>query len=291
MSRSEPPPRFSDQGRVIYDLGANNGDDIPYYLLKGDLVVAVEASPALAAGLCQRFAAEIATGRVRIENCALTVDPSLAEVPFFLHRGNDLLSQLPPPAPDQRAQFDETVLPAATMAALVARHGAPYYVKIDLEGYDDVILQDLFRSGIFPPYISAEAHSVDVFCTLVALGGYSAFKLVEGEFVGRDYAAHPIATGIGTDAGTQVYRFPCPHSSGPFGNDVTGPWMDRALFLRYLAHVGPGWIDIHASRVDPPAALPVRKLAEIGSGLLQQIGMRLDSGRLTAMGRKLWGQG
>jgi len=287
MSRSEPSPEFSEQGRVIYDLGANNGDDIPYYLLKGDLVVAVEASPALAAGLHRRFAAEIGVGRVRIENCALTVDPDRAEVPFFLHRSNDLLSQLPPPAPDQRAQFKETVLPAAALAALVARHGAPYYVKIDLEGYDDVILQDLFRCGIFPPYISAEAHSVDVFCTLVALGGYSAFKLVEGEFVGRDYAAHPIAT----DDGTRVYRFPCPHSSGPFGNDVAGPWMDRALFLRYFAHVGPGWIDIHASRVDPPAAPPVRKLAEIGSGLLQQVGMRLDSDRLTAMGRKLWGQG
>lgn len=287
MSRPEPSPTPHGQGRTIYDLGANNGDDIPYYLLKGDLVVAVEASPALAAGLRQRFAGEIAAGRVVVENCVLTVDPAVSEVPFFLHRANDLLSQLPEPAPDRRAEFDQTVLPAATIAALVARHGNPHYVKIDLEGYDDAILRDLFRSGIFPPYISAEAHNVDVFCTLVALGDYSAFKLVEGEFVGRDYAEHLVAT----DAGSQLYRFPCPHGSGPFGNDVKGPWMDRALFLRYLAHVGPGWIDIHASRVDPPAAPPVRKLAEIGSGLLQQIGMRLDSARLTAIGRRLWGQG
>lgn len=280
MSRSQPP-------RTIYDLGANNGDDIPYYLLKADRVVAVEASPTLAAGLRARFAAEIADGRVRIENCALTTDPGLSEVPFFLHRANDLLSQLPRPAPEAIGAFEETVLPAATLATLVARHGAPHYVKIDLEGYDDVVLQDLFHSGIFPPYISAEAHSVDVFCTLVALGNYNAFKLVEGEFVGRDYAAHPIATG----SGPQVYAFPCPHSSGPFGNDVKGAWMDRALFLRYLAHVGPGWIDIHASRVDRPAAPPVRKLAELGAGLLQQIGMRLDSQRLMAKARRLWGQG
>jgi len=67
--------------------------------------------------------------------------------------------------------------------------------------------------------------------------------------------------------------------------------MDRALFLRYLAHVGPGWIDIHASRVDPPADLRVRKLAELGSELLQQVGMRLGSDRMTAWGRKLWGIG
>ena len=284
MSRPEPPLKPGDRHRTIYDLGANNGDDIPYYLLKGDVVVAVEASPALAAGLRVRFAAEIAAGRVAIENCALTVDPAVNEVPFFLHRANHLLSQLPRPAPAMIAEFDETVLPAATFASLAARHGDPFYVKIDLEGYDDVILQDMFRSGVFPPYISAEAHTVDVFCTMVALGGYNAFKLVEGEFVGRDYAVHRIAT----DTGIQTYAFPCPHSSGPFGNDVKGPWMDRALFLRYLAHVGPGWIDIHASRVDPPAGLRMRKLAELGAGLLQQVGMRLDSDRVTGWGRKLW---
>ncbi len=287
MSLTAPPPNAHDRPRVIYDLGANNGDDIPYYLLKADLVVGVEASPALAAELRQRFAVEIAADRVRIENCALTVDPAVAEVPFFLHRANHLLSQLPRPAPERLGEFDETVLPATTFAALAARHGDPFYVKIDLEGYDDVILQDLFRSGVFPPYISAEAHTIDVFCTLVALGGYDAFKLVEGEFVGRDYAAHPIAT----DSGTQVYTFPSPHSSGPFGNDIPGPWMDRALFLRYLAHVGPGWIDIHASRVDPPADRKVRKLAELGAEVLQQVGMRLGSDRMTGWGRKLWGVG
>jgi predicted O-methyltransferase YrrM len=33
--------------KIIYDFGSNNGDDIPYYLLKSDLVIAVEANPAL----------------------------------------------------------------------------------------------------------------------------------------------------------------------------------------------------------------------------------------------------
>jgi hypothetical protein len=36
---------------VIYDFGANNGDDIPYYLKKAELVVAVEANPSL----CQKI--------------------------------------------------------------------------------------------------------------------------------------------------------------------------------------------------------------------------------------------
>lgn len=33
---------------VIYDLGANRGDNLPYFLSRADLVVAVEANPALA---------------------------------------------------------------------------------------------------------------------------------------------------------------------------------------------------------------------------------------------------
>jgi len=34
--------------RIIYDFGANTGNDIPYYLKKADVVVAVEANPRFA---------------------------------------------------------------------------------------------------------------------------------------------------------------------------------------------------------------------------------------------------
>ena len=33
--------------KIIYDLGAGDGSNIPYYLLKADTVVAVEANPRL----------------------------------------------------------------------------------------------------------------------------------------------------------------------------------------------------------------------------------------------------
>lgn len=41
--------------KVIYDFGSNNGDDIPYYLEKSDLVVAVEAN----ASLCEQIEAKL----------------------------------------------------------------------------------------------------------------------------------------------------------------------------------------------------------------------------------------
>jgi hypothetical protein len=70
---------------IIYDFGANNGDDIPYYLMKSDLVIAVEAIPALCQLIEERFHLEIQSGRLVIENCVLTADNELSEVPFYVH--------------------------------------------------------------------------------------------------------------------------------------------------------------------------------------------------------------
>ncbi len=44
---------------IIYDLGANNGDDIPYYLRKADKVIAVEANPILSQEIEDRFPDDI----------------------------------------------------------------------------------------------------------------------------------------------------------------------------------------------------------------------------------------
>ena len=41
--------------KIIYDFGANNGDDIPYYLMKADEVIAVEANPKLCDVIKNRF--------------------------------------------------------------------------------------------------------------------------------------------------------------------------------------------------------------------------------------------
>ena len=31
--------------KIIYDFGSGRGENIPYYLLKSDLVIAIEANP------------------------------------------------------------------------------------------------------------------------------------------------------------------------------------------------------------------------------------------------------
>ena len=128
---------------------------------------------------------------------------------------------------------------------IVREHGTPYYIKIDVEGYDQVLLAALFSEGIRPPYISAETHSVEVFAVLVALGHYDAFKIVIGQTV------HEVYQDVQIGGEETAYSFPY-HSAGPFGNDVKGYWETANTFLRTLAEAGLGWADIHASAVDAP---------------------------------------
>jgi FkbM family methyltransferase len=233
--------------KVIYDFGANNGDDLPYYLKKADKVVAVEANSALCAQMVRRFSAEIAAGRLVVENCVLTASEQLAPVCFYIHKYNHVLSQFPVPEDNQLHEFDKVQLPSRSAAGIIEQHGIPHYIKIDIEHYDEVILKSLFEKNIRPDFISAESHNIEVFCLMVTLGKYNSFKLVDGLSVYERYANCSIST---TDT-TEVYAFPF-HSAGPFGYDIDGKWMTANNFFRLLALKGLGWKDIHATNIIEP---------------------------------------
>jgi FkbM family methyltransferase len=231
--------------RVIYDVGSNNGDDIPYYLHKADLVVAIEANPALAEGIRRRFPNAINAGNLVVENIVITVADGDQNVPFYLHKSRHFLSQFGRPADNILEQFDEIYLPSKSLMKILSTYGSPLYIKIDVEGYDQKLLEELFRNRVFPAYLSAESHSIEVFAQFVANGGYTAFKLVDGASIPVVYNAHPVS-GV---KGVVEHSFPF-HSAGPFGNDIIGPWERPETFFYTLAQAGLGWKDIHVSNVD-----------------------------------------
>lgn len=238
---------------MIYDFGANNGSNLRYYLSKDD-VVAVEANPRLCAAMASEFADDIRSGRLQILNVALAEAQSEAPVTFYIHKTNSVLSQLPTP-PDME-NFDAVAVSSRTPASIVSEYGEPSYIKIDVEYFDGAVLNNLFAAGIFPPEISAEAHSVETFARLV-VAGYRSFSLIDGATV----------TKLG---------FPA-HSAGPFGGDIGGRWEDPDTFLYTLASRGLGWKDIHASRVIEPGARPpgsltaARQLLGIGRRAFQKL--------------------
>lgn len=243
------------KGGVIYDFGMNNGDDVEYYLLKADRVVGVEANRGLCEQARQRFSDALASGRLTILNVALAERDGGGPIPFYLHKKNHVLSQLPLPPEDQRRDFDQVLVECRTPAAIVREHGDPAYIKIDVEHFDLAVLENLFVESIFPPEISAESHTIGVFARLVT-AGYKAFNLVEGPTVAAVYGRATIAT----RSGPRPFAF-ATHSAGPFGEDIRTPWEDADSFFHRLADAGLGWKDIHASRTITPQ--PPSSYAEI----------------------------
>jgi FkbM family methyltransferase len=241
--------------KIIYDFGANNGDDIPYYLKKADLVVAVEANPALCRQIEARFSDAIGEGRLRVETCVVAGEGSSPEVYFYLHKRHHVLGQFPEPDATVIGDFDKVLLPSKSVMQIIGEHGAPYYIKIDIEHYEQVILKELFRNGVKPPLLSAEAQSIQVFALLAGMGEYTAFKLVDGETVAKKYGNHAIRVGDGLE----TYSFPA-HSAGPFGEDIAGEWMNADDLFESLAKEGLGWKDIHATNlVEPDPVSQVQK--------------------------------
>ncbi len=230
--------------RIIYDLGANNGCNIEYYLMKADKVVAVEANPKLATQIKTQFASEIALGRLVVENIVLSVETGTKKVPFFIHKTKDVLSQFPEPSSENITKFERVELPSKCIFDIIKENGEPYYIKIDLENFDAVVLRALFNNNITPSFISAESHSVEIFALMVASGNYNSFSLLDGKTVPKVYNNHKIRT-INGEANYSFGK----HSAGPFGDDLRGNWLTADNFLRVLAIKNLGWKDVHATNI------------------------------------------
>lgn len=236
--------------KVIYDLGSNNGDDLEYYLLKADRVVAVEANPDLCKIIETRFSREIADSRLFVENCAIT-DKEADNVDFYIHQRYHFLGSLIPP---EQNSFDwrKISIGALPLHHLISKHGQPYYIKIDLEGCDELALHALLNCNTKPQYISAESHTIGVFALLAEKLGYRSFKLVDGHSVDKAYSKKLIYSPVAKCL--VEHSFPR-HSAGPFGDDIDGDWLDKTSLLRVLAMRGLGWIDIHATNEAAPTSM------------------------------------
>jgi FkbM family methyltransferase len=230
--------------KIIYDFGACVGGNIPYYLLKSDLVIAIEANPSLVERIKQKFEKEIIQKKLIVLNYLISNKIGENQEDFFVHKTNHYLSRTNPDE-NKINNFNKIKLKSKKAIDIIKEFGEPYYIKIDIEGQDHLILKDLFLSKIKPPYISAEAHKIEVFTILSALGEYESFKLVIGADVHKKYKDHKIKT----KNDFLKYSFPL-HSAGPFGNDIDGPWLTVNNLFKPLSYLETGWVDIHCSNID-----------------------------------------
>ena len=273
---------------LIYDVGLHNGDDTAFYLHRGYDVIAVEADPSLIAAARERFAKELDAGRLSLVHAGIADRAGSAT--FFLCEGKSEFNSFDRAnATKQGHACREIEITCRTFASILEEFGTPHYLKIDIEKFDRHCVADLNRLDL-PRFLSCELTDTDQIEQMAGLG-YDAFKLVwqghhravedetrtftawaerrlqqfaRGAWLmsklrsARDRAGRALARllrkgGLLPPENSWGWKFR--HgSSGPFGEDAPGEWIDRdeALF-RWLAlrrkHGENFWVDVHATRL------------------------------------------
>lgn len=234
--------------KLIYDVGMHDGSDTAYYLAKGFRVVAVEANAKFVDKARRRFESEIADGRLIIVDKAISNQDGTID--FYTSELKDDWSSVLEIYGNRAGDATVSRIPTVSLATLFATYGVPYYLKVDIEGADATVMSALIFEKEKPTFVSAEVHSLDCICALRS-AGYDRFKLSNQTM---HWNHRP--EGGPREGKTIEWAFP-PNSSGPFGRELPGKWMNvEDCVDQYLGiwrrikentHLFNGWFDVHAT--------------------------------------------
>lgn len=249
---------------LICDVGMHDGADTAYYLHRGYRVVAVEADPALVERATARFRDAIAARRLTILDVAIAEDEEPR--PFWICEPHSQWNSFDRGIASRNgAPHHAITVRGRRLASVLAEHGVPYYLKVDIEGNDHLCIEALAPPDL-PAYVSVELsdrtrESLDHLASV----GYTDFKCISqfhflpaelppsaaqrsherfrrlldsrafAARVFRRLAGHArIEALMSRRARTHgAWRFP-PGSSGPFGEDTPGRWQSLAELRRTL---------------------------------------------------------
>jgi len=220
-----------DSGLII-DVGMHTGKDTEFYLRKGFRVAAVEANPHLVEKVKERLGEAVRTGRLTIFNTAIS--DREGETTFYVNTQKDDWGTLSDSFAARNVALDTDVtsiqVQCTRFKRILEQTGIPYYLKIDIEGADILCLQALSGFTDKPRYVSIEMslrNFDDAFTEIAQLWvlGYRKFKMVNQALNDTIRCPSPPLEGSYVDA-----RFDG-HTSGPFGEETPGRWLDieRAL--------------------------------------------------------------
>lgn len=250
--------------QTVFDIGMYNGLDTAYYLESGYRVIAVEANPVYVARARQRFEREIDGGRLVLVAAAIADHPG----PLTLHVSGDdagsssvLADWVAPINP-----VGSYTVEGIRYADLVRDHGAPHFVKVDIEGADRYCVLALERRTA-PAFLSFEiGQDFEELIDHVIAIGFRRFKIISQ--VGfrsivndrplYDRGALLIMRILGYEHPMTVRRagrFFRSQSSGPVPWQSDGRWEEAAAIrARWRDFVAAGravdWYDLQASRLD-----------------------------------------
>jgi len=270
-------------GKTVFDFGLHRGEDTDFYLRKGYRVVAIEANAALVASCRDKFAAAIESGQLLIVEGAVAPDSAESDVKFYINKKKSVWGTIHAEWASRNqnlgAESEVVSVPRINIGELMKEDSEPYYVKIDIEGADVLVLETLVEIGARPQYLSVESdkrslEAVEREVQLMLDLGFTRFMAVQQALI----PGSTIRTRR-NDGREIEYRF-LPDASGPFGEDLRGEWVSKDelmtqyedIFHRYRrygdyspirkytgkylcgaiqAMTGipmPGWYDTHAKR-------------------------------------------
>ena len=245
------------QNDLIFDIGMHQGRDTRFYLDKGFRVIAVEAAPELARAGNVRFAKDIADNRLVIVERAIAKQAGQT-INFYINPDkDDWGSSFRGGAEKGRGTAVEISVETTTLKNIYDDYGIPYYIKCDIEGSDDILVEQALAFDEKPVFLSVEiARPTDL--DNVAKLGYRYAQLVNQALNVTTRPPNPSREGLFVDA-----RFNG-HCSGLFGRDLDPKrWVSvgeaRDRFQRWLhlkkddPTLATGWLDIHLTNV-PPAS-------------------------------------
>lgn len=254
------------QRNLIYDIGMHKGEDTVYFLRKGFRVLAIEADPILVEQATKKFDKAIKEGRLTILNIGIGSGNGI--LPFYRnHRLTEWSSFDKDLGARKGTSYDVIEVKCTTLDTVIKEHGVPYYMKIDIEGFDQFCVESLDPSNAIPKYISCEASDIHLL-NLLKEKGYSKFKIISQsnsyqplnlsqEKSAVFYKGQIVKMGIKL----RLQKFiPVRHlygSSGPFAEDTKGPWLsyNEAKEIYHAFQFGKNggslnnisWFDFHAT--------------------------------------------
>ncbi len=138
--------QFIQPDDLVFDVGANVGRYTAVFLALGARVVAIEPQASCMAQIKARFGkhprAAFYLGGVAAQQGELELHLSSAHAKSsfsseWIERVKDR------PRPNKPSWYATQTVPVTTLDALIAAHGVPTFIKIDVEGYELPVLQGL----------------------------------------------------------------------------------------------------------------------------------------------------
>ena len=208
--------RFVQPGDLVFDIGAHVGDRVAAFRRLGARVVAVEPQPALLRTLRLLYGGD---PKVTIEAAAVGRQPGVIELNVNLDNptvstvsADFIAAAANAPGWKGQAWSKRIRVPLTNLDTLIATHGTPAFIKIDVEGFEAEVLAGLTQpiqalSFEFTLIQRDIAHACIERCGAL---GYASFNAVLGESQSFEH-------GDWIDAPAIVSLARCAAARGQFG--------------------------------------------------------------------------